>query len=258
MNKLDGLIVDGKQLIEEYYKAPQESYGRVRGIKYETWMGKVKMFVDTELKGNSLKNELEALYKKRNNYLGTTAVEKVIGVLCALQSADVVEGEKREMKIFISHSSNDKNYGDVLVELLRGIGLKKEEIIYTSNDIYGIPLRKNIYDYLRNNINDEIHMIFLLSTNYFNSVACLNEMGASWLAQKEHTIIGVPQFDFNMKQFSDCCLDSKEMGFNMNNNIRVTEFKAIIETRFGKRIDDMEWQSVLEKYNSSLYDLSAL
>ena len=252
MNKLDSLIADGKQLIDEYNKAPQEIYGRVSGIKYETWMGKVKMFADASLKGNPMKNELEVMYKKRNNYLGTSAVEKVMGILYALQSSDVIVGEKKTMKIFISHSSNDKKYGDILVELLRGVGLKKEEIIYTSNDIYGIPLRKNIYDYLRDNIDDEIHMIFLLSENYFNSVACLNEMGASWLAQKEHTIIGVPKFDFNMKQFRDCCLDSKEMGFYMNNSIRVTEFKAIIEERFGKRIDDMEWQSVLEKYNSRL------
>ncbi|MGN0245846.1 MAG: hypothetical protein ACI4DK_07765 [Lachnospiraceae bacterium] len=98
-------------------------------------------------------------------------------------------------------------------------------------------------------------MIFLLSDNYFNSVACLNEMGASWLAQKDHTIIGVPEFDFNMHKFNECCLDSKEMGLLMNNYIRITEFKTIIEDKFGKRIDDMEWQSILEKYKKNMADI---
>jgi hypothetical protein len=37
------------------------------------------------------------------------------------------------MKIFISHASANKEYGNALVELLRGIGLKEDEIIFTSN-----------------------------------------------------------------------------------------------------------------------------
>lgn len=255
MDMLESLISDGKKIIDGYNDAVQERYGRVQGIEYETWMGKIKCFADSRLKGNPMKDELDLMYKKRNNYLGTTAVEKVLGILYATQSAILVEEVKMSMKIFISHSSKDKKYGDLLVGLLRGLGLEREEIIYTSNDIYGIPLRRNIYDYLRNNIDAEIHILFLLSENYFNSVACLNEMGASWLAQKDHTIIGVPNFDFSMQQFNECCLDSKEMGLLMNNYIRIAEFKAIIENKFGKRIDDIEWQSVLEEYKIKMHDL---
>ena len=254
MDILDSLILEGETLVNEYNnKITKERYGSISGVKYETWMGKVTLFSNSYLKGNPMKNELDAMYKKRNNYLGTAMAEKVIGILYAVKSAQVLnEGEKNNMKIFISHSSKDKEYGDILVELLRGLGLKKDEIIYTSNDIYGIPLSKNIYDYLRSNMNNEIHILFLLSENYFDSVACLNEMGASWVAQKEHTIIGVPQFDFKMQKFKDCCIDSKEIGFIMNNYIRLIEFKKIIECKFGKRIDDMEWQSVLEKYRKNI------
>ena len=81
-------------------------------------------------------------------------------------------------------------------------------------------------------------------------------MGASWLAQKDHTIICVPEFDFSMKQFNDCCLDSKEMGLRMDNYIRITEFKAIIESKFGKVIDDMEWQALLESYKKAISAIS--
>ena len=41
----------------------------------------------------------------------------------------------------------------------------------------------------------------------------------------------------------------------MNNYIRIAEFKAIIENKFGKRIDDIEWQSVLEEYKIKMHDL---
>ena len=38
------------------------------------------------------------------------------------------------MKIFISHSSKNKDYGNALVELLRGVGLKEDEVVFTSNN----------------------------------------------------------------------------------------------------------------------------
>lgn len=257
MDTIDNLITEGKKLIDEYNsKMHQERFSSVNGLEYEIWMGKVQVFANSKLKNNPLKKELEVLYKKKNSYLGTMAVEKVLGILYAIKSTNCMEERKdKPMKVFISHSSKDKIYGDCLINLLKGLGLKREDIIYTSNELYGIPLGKNIYDYLRENIDMNIHMIFLLSENYFTSVACLNEMGASWLAQRDYTIIGVPQFDFSMKQFNECCLDSKEMGLRMDNYIRITEFKGIIESKFGKVIDDMEWQVLLENYKKEISDI---
>lgn len=257
MDTLDALIVEGKKLIDGYSKKPRETFSCVSGLDYEIWMGKVKVFATNELKNNPMKEELDVLYKKKNSYLGTMGVEKVLGALYAIKSTNCTEERKeKNMKVFISHSSKDKAYGDCLVNLLKGLGLKRDDIIYTSNELYGIPLGENIYDYLRENIDTDIHMIFLLSENYFTSVACLNEMGASWVAQKDHTIICVPEFDFSMKQFNDCCLDSKEMGLRMDNYIRITEFKAVIESKFGKVIDDMEWQALLESYKKSISAIS--
>lgn len=215
-------------------------------------MAKVINYAD-DMPNGSLKKELKELYRKRNYYLDTMGAEKVLGVLGAILSteSDVKKGES-EMKIFISHSSKDKVFGDILLGLLKGLGLGRNEIIYTSNDLYGIPLGKKIYSYLRDNIDTNVHILFLLSDNYFDSVACLNEMGATWLAQKEYTIIGAPNFDFNGQKFNDSCIDSKEMGMHMNSYVRLAELKEIIESEFGKRIDNIEWQSVLEKYKQEL------
>ena len=59
----------------------------------------------------------------------------------------------------------------------------------------------------------------------------------------------------NLMRSEERRLDSKEMGLLMNNYIRIAEFKAIIENKFGKRIDDIEWQSVLEEYKIKMHDL---
>ena len=114
MDILEKLILEGKELIKEYNKtASKKGYGHVEGIEYEAWMGRVKIFANSELQENPLKEELNVQYKKRNNYLGTIGVEKVLGILSALQSTDS-KGEKKGngMKVFISHSSKDKVYGD--------------------------------------------------------------------------------------------------------------------------------------------------
>lgn len=251
MYTIEKLINEGMRIIDDYKKGEYtEVCLCLQGPLYESWMGKVAIYTE-QLSDGIIKNELQKVYNNRNKYLGARGAEKVVGTLLALKDAGIIKGEN-EMKVFISHSSEDKEYGDVLLELLRGLGLNRDEIIYTSNDLYGIPLGKKIYYYLRENIDTDVHMIFLLSDHYFQSVACMNEMGATWLAQKEYTVIGIPGFDFNSKSFQDCCIDSKKMGFIMNNYIRITEFKGIIESEFGKRIDDMEWQALLEKYKENL------
>jgi hypothetical protein len=258
MSTVDELILEGNELVNKYKKQKNtETYAHLGGRNYESWMGKVAIYTDN-LPDGIIKNELRGLYRKRNNYLEAIGAEKVLGALTALANEKITEREEnKKLKIFISHSSKDKKYGDALLGLLTGLGLKRDEIIYTSNDLYGIPLGKKIYEYLRNNIDTNVHMIFLLSNNYFESIACLNEMGAAWLAQKEYTVIGVPGFDFNFKAFNECCIDSKEMGLTMENMIRITEFKGIIENEFGKRIDDMEWQDVLEKYRLTVTSVDA-
>jgi hypothetical protein len=82
--------------------------------------------------------------------------------------------EKSNMKIFISHSSKNANYGNALVQLLTGIGIKSEQIIFTSNSAFGIPIGQNIFNWLKDRINEKPYVIYLLSPEYYSSVACLN------------------------------------------------------------------------------------
>lgn len=100
-------------------------------------------------------------------------------------------------KIFISHSSLDKNYVSDIVELLEDLGIREDQLFCSSIAGYGIPLDEDIYDYLKQQFQEyDLHIIFVLSDNYYKSPACLNEMGATWVLQKRYTTILLPGFDF--------------------------------------------------------------
>lgn len=159
--------------------------------------------------------------------------------------------ERTEMSkqvIFISHRSEDKKYGLALVSLLRGLGLQRKQIVFTSDDDYGIPIGMNIFDYLRSQIGNGAYMIYLLSENYYESVPCLNEMGAAWVVQNDYTVIGVPGFNFDNPKFSEGAIDPRRIGFTLDNRKRLVEFKNIILDKFQLQVDEADWNSLLEKH----------
>ncbi|NDY72253.1 hypothetical protein DO021_00105 [Desulfobacter hydrogenophilus] len=125
------------------------------------------------------------------------------------------------MKIFISHSSKNKDYGTLLVELLRNLGIREDEIIFTSNVAYGIPVGQNIFHWLKYQIEEKPFVVYLLSEQYYESIACLNEMGAAWIVENNHAAIFIPDFDLSSKEFQSGALDPREIGFHINDEERV-------------------------------------
>jgi len=136
------------------------------------------------------------------------------------------------MKIFISHSSRNKFYGDKLVELLRNVGIKENEIIFTSNTAYGIPVSQNIFNWLKSQITEKPFVIYLLSEEYYQSIACLNEMGAAWIIENKHAAIFTPNFSLSSKEFQSGALDPREIGFYINDEERIFSFLQLISEDF--------------------------
>ena len=136
------------------------------------------------------------------------------------------------MKIFISHSSKNENYGNALVDLLTEVGINGERIIFTSNDAYGIPIGQNIFNWLKDRINEKPYVIYLLSPEYYASVACLNEMGAAWVVENEHTMIFTPNFNLSSYEFQNGAIDPREIGFFINNQDRLLAFIESLKKSF--------------------------
>lgn len=159
-------------------------------------------------------------------------------------------------KIFLSHRSSDKKYGDALEKLIIGLGVKNNQLIYTSHPLHKIPLNENIYDYLRKNINQDVFVIILWSNEYLESPACLNEMGAAWVTQSDYTNIYTPDFAFGNPKYHECAVDTRKMGavLNADANCKASmiEFRDKILKMFELTIDEQTWMYLLEQFISDI------
>jgi len=154
--------------------------------------------------------------------------------------------------IFLSHCSTDNYYGDALEFFISGLGVKREQLIYTSHPLHKIPFDANIYDYLRSNFNRKIFVIFLWSNNFLESPACLNEVGAAWVTQSDFSNIFTPNFDFNNPKFNQCAVDIRKMGIVLNGNANcktsMIELKNKIMSLFELSIDEIQSSHLLDEF----------
>lgn len=161
--------------------------------------------------------------------------------------------------IFLSHKSNDKEYANALRDFIIGLGVKDNQLIYTSHPLHKIPMDANIYDYLRSNINSEIFMIILWSNDYLESPACLNEMGAAWVMQSDYTNIYVPTFSFGNPKYHECAVDTRKMGAVLNGDqhckANLIELKNKIIALFNLEDDEKKTSYLIDQFMDKLKSL---
>ncbi|KJD57402.1 hypothetical protein UZ38_10870 [Bacillus amyloliquefaciens] len=151
-----------------------------------------------------------------------------------------------EKKIFISHSSKDKTACDAFVDLLEGIGVPSEDIIYTSSPYHGIPGDDNIFDYLRKHLFKGAYVCYMLSDNYYDSVYCLNEMGATWVNSNNSSTFKLPGFEGEIKGV----IDKNKKAYSLEEPIEVYDFKEKILRMYDLTLDPKKW----ERIKSSFYE----
>lgn len=162
--------------------------------------------------------------------------------------------------IFLSHSSKDKKYGDVLQKFITGLGVQDEQLIYTSHPLHKIPLDENIYEYLRKAIDSDVFVIFLWSDTYLESLVCLSEMGATWLAQKDYSNIYVPSFNFNNPKYHECPVDTKKRGIvlNADTNCKATfiDLKDKIVSLFNLNVTELKISHLIDQGMNELMEIN--
>lgn len=279
--KLEKLISQGEHVKRVNYVEVTEPGlvipDYISGKEYDAWMNDVKIYASKYCKDHALYSDMMNTYKTRNNSWGTGAYDTMMSYLTSLYDDEDfiksyntngtlnpidIETEKRKM-IFISHSSIDIDYVNSFVELLEDIGFKGRSMIFCSSvSGYGIPKGKHIYEYLKEQFNKELHVIYLLSENYYNSPACLNEMGATWVKSMHHTAILTPGFKYSQIRGA---IDASRIWINMNDKDRITELKDELLGEF--ELEDLNanyWERKREKfinnvskiYNSNKYKVS--
>lgn len=153
--------------------------------------------------------------------------------------------------LFISHAQKDQELVDRFVNLLLLMGINEKNIFYSSLPAFSVPIREDIYDYLRNLLDKDIVIpIFMLSDNYYDSVACLNEMGAIWVKRNDSYFTFIlPGFEF--KEIKGAINPNKK-GIKLDDsevNVRgeLTRFKDILSQSdmFSLNISNAQWESIL-------------
>lgn len=86
--------------------------------------------------------------------------------------------------------------------------------------------------------NCELHVMYMLSHNYYGSTASLNEMRAAWAMKQNWSAILLPGFDFG--EIAGC-IDPSQIGIKLDDSdtatlkYRLGELKEILTKEFGLR-----------------------
>ena len=144
-----------------------------------------------------------------------------------------LKAEKKK-KIFISHATKDCEYAKQLVNLLVHMGIRETDQIFCSSiGGTGIPLREHIYNHIKQEFQQfDIYVIMLLSENYYNSPACLNEMGATWILDLPDMPILLPGFSFSRIEGAE---DNRRIAIKLDADDiseKLLEFRDTITTFF--------------------------
>lgn len=123
----------------------------------------------------------------------------IIAIINIIQARYSLTTERKQKRIFISHSSKDKHIVQIFVDdiLQLGIGLKPEHIFCTSIEDMGIKNGEDIRRHIHDNIKNADYSILLISKNYKKSEICLNEMGAVWAYDNKVRFYLLPDADFD-------------------------------------------------------------
>ncbi len=137
-------------------------------------------------------------------------------------------------KVFISHSSEDKNIVEEMIDLLETIGLQPSQIFCSSFEGYGIQLGQDFLERIKEELDSDVLVLFILSKSFYESPVCLCEMGATWIKTNQHIPILIPPFDFK---------DVKGVipltqGFKINDELKLNSFKQKIEADFSLEVNN--------------------
>ncbi|MFN0198870.1 MAG: toll/interleukin-1 receptor domain-containing protein [Planctomycetaceae bacterium] len=145
-------------------------------------------------------------------------------------------------KVFISHSSIDKDIVDKFVDILEAMKISHEQIHFSSKPGYGTNFGENFLQDIRDKLRGDTLVFFMLSQNFYSSTICMCEMGAAWALSTRQIPIIIPPFRFE---------DIKGVlpntnGLVINDKDALNELKNQIKKLFSIPGDHPKWEEKRE------------
>lgn len=132
---------------------------------------------------------------------GTLKVKGSENVICMpMNGKNKNEDQETQLSIFISHNEKDSDLADIVIQLLEDIGVSKSvkdnKIFCSSATCRGVKLGDDIFETIKNKFDENIIVLFLFTENFYESAACMCEMGAAWVKGKDVLSLIVPPQKF--------------------------------------------------------------
>nr|WP_237458521.1 toll/interleukin-1 receptor domain-containing protein [Pontibacillus yanchengensis] len=157
------------------------------------------------------------------------------------QSENSKPGSKPlKQKIFISHSSDDKEVCKAFVDFLERLGIEEDQILYSSSSRHGIPAEMDIFNFLRGEIDGGITVYYMLSDNYYSSPYCLNEMGAAWVKQNDSKTFILPNLTGGIRGV----IDDGNKGYALNDSYDLIQLKNNLCKEFNLKVTEGKFDDI--------------
>ncbi len=260
--EIEELITEGDTIVSNSTHNRGTGLEYINGAEYELWVTKCMDLMERHYKSHHLREKLlNACESAVGN--GVEYYNRINSVLQILLSTEAIQNSEMDNdeepilyeKIFISHASKDKDYVEHLIQLLNDIGIPKsrKSIFCSSFEGYNIPIGEKIYDYIKKQFNKTTLVIFVLSQNYYDSVASLNEMGATWVKSLKHISLLLPNFNFSSIEGA---IDPTEISFKLDDMERLNSFKDDVIKWFNLiTLDGSIWERDRKKFFENISDL---
>ena len=173
------------------------------------------------------------------------SIEPIYNLLMhKLENLEVKKNAQKLPLLFISHSSDDKEFVTYLVDLLEALGFDENTLFCSSIPEYGIHLNDDIFQTLYSSFHDyEIFVLFVHSPRYYKSHVSLNEMGAAWILKSEYSSILTRDMKF---EDMDAVVPPNRIAIKVNAEdaaARLNELKDILLAKFNLRpVDSSKWE----------------
>ena len=172
----------------------------------------------------------------------------------------VVSKKKRPL-VFISHRGTQTQFVTVLVDLLEKCGFRNDKLFCSSVPGFNIGLDEDIIETLRKKFVDyNLYVVYVFSTDFFESAYCLNEMGAAWVLQVENSIIVTRDMDETVidgvVNKTKTRVSFKDTDLQLKN--RMAELRDKLLTFAGlSKVEEVDWNRYYDKFISDVNSIVA-
>lgn len=149
--------------------------------KYAEWRYQVKTYIKTNYTDYDIQEILELLDITE---LFETEKDRIVGLLTALASQDTPNGSMRnidEAGVFISHSSEDKEFVNKISSFFQTLGIKSDNIFCSSIEGQGVKNGERIEEKVRERLITSKLLFYVITKNFLKSNYCIQELGAGWI-----------------------------------------------------------------------------